>query len=232
MLIEEGRRGRRAFVTDFGLTKSLTAESGVTDTGVLVGTIDYMAPEQFAGAPLDARTDVYALGAVYFAALSGEVPFPGSTPAEKMYGHTAREVPSLCERVPELPRSLDEVVQRALAKQPEDRFPSAGDLGRTARAAVEGQPTVAAEHSVATGAAASGLAATEMLPSTPASAADAPPPAGATPAPPPPPRAPAPTRALPPEPEPPDRRRNLLIGGCGRSRRGGCRRVPAGRLRG
>ena len=156
ILIEPGSGGERAFLTDFGLTKRLTSASGLTETGLVVGTLDYIAPEQVQGDPLDARTDVYALACVLFHTLSGRVPYARDNDMAKMYAHANVPAPSLVETAPHLPAALEDVVQRGMAKDPDARFASAGDLGRAAEGAIHGQSTVLAERSVATGAAAPG----------------------------------------------------------------------------
>jgi hypothetical protein len=143
-----------AYLTDFGLTKSTQAESGMTKTGMFVGTLDYIAPEQLMGGPLDARADVYALGCVLYQALTGEVPFPAESGMAKMYAHGNHPPPVPSEKVPDLPPQFDEVVARAMAKEPNDRYLSAGDLGRAAKAAAQAQSLSRAERSVATGEAA------------------------------------------------------------------------------
>jgi hypothetical protein len=104
----------------------------------VIGTVDYMAPEQLADAPLDSRTDVYALGCVLYQALTGSVPFPTEAAPAKLYAHTHADRPSLLELVPDLPPALDRVIKKAMAKAPEDRFQSAADLGMAAAAAIEG----------------------------------------------------------------------------------------------
>ena len=135
------------------------ASTGVTATGAFVGTLDYVAPEQIRGERVDARADVYALGCVLFELLTGHPPFAArDDKVAKMYAHLQEEPPRVRLRRPELPGELDLVVARALAKEPEDRFPSAGDFARAVTAAVQGQPTVEAERSVAIGAAAPGPA--------------------------------------------------------------------------
>jgi predicted Ser/Thr protein kinase len=144
----------RAYLTDFGLTKQAAATAGMTRTGQWLGTLDYAAPEQIAGQRVDARTDVYALGCVLFAALSGEVPFPRDSEPAKLYAHLHDPPPALSEVAPGLPPGLDDVVARALAKEPGDRFPSAGDLARAARALVRGEQVAEPERSVARGEAA------------------------------------------------------------------------------
>ena len=149
------RLGRRtAFLTDFGLTKGLNAGSTrLTGTGQWIGTLDYVAPEQMTSGLVDARTDVYALGCVLHEMLSGSVPFPG-TDMQKMWSHVNEPLPPLEDGGT---NPLERVVERATAKDPDDRFPSAGDLARAAAAATEGTPVAEAERSVATGVAATGL---------------------------------------------------------------------------
>lgn len=141
-----------AYLTDFGLTKVASSESGMTSTGMIVGTIDYMAPEQVQdGARVDARTDIYALGGMLYHALTGEVPFPRASDAAKIFAHGTDPVPDPRTVRPELAAVWSEVVGRAMAKAPEDRYLSAGDLGRAALAAAEGQALSRAEHNIAIG---------------------------------------------------------------------------------
>jgi Protein kinase domain len=143
-----------AYLTDFGLTKDVASESGMTGTGVAVGTVDYMAPEQVAGGRLDARADVYSLGCVLWEALTGQVPYPRTSAVAKMYAHASEPPPSLTATAPDMPVQLEAVLSRAMAKEREERYLSAGDLGRAAVAAVEGREIELVEHSVAVGAAA------------------------------------------------------------------------------
>jgi serine/threonine protein kinase len=144
----------RAYLTDFGLTKEMASESGVTATGVVLGTIDYMAPEQVAGAELDARADIYSLGGVLWEALTGQVPYPRESAVAKMYAHASEPSPALTATAPDMPVQLEAVVTRAMAKKPDERYLSAGDLGRAAVAAVEDREIDLVERSVAVGAAA------------------------------------------------------------------------------
>ena len=106
---------------------------------MMVGTLDYIAPEQLQGGAVDARADVYALGCVLYQALTGQVPFPRDTEPAKMWAHMSEPPPRAAAVAPELPAQFDEVITRAMAKQPDDRYLSAGDLGRAAQAAAEGQ---------------------------------------------------------------------------------------------
>ncbi|MGH2846975.1 MAG: serine/threonine-protein kinase, partial [Thermoleophilaceae bacterium] len=142
------------YLTDFGLTKHAASVGGVTKTGQFVGTPDYTAPEQIRGERADARTDVYALGCVLFQALTGRVPFERDSEVAKIYAHMTDPPPSLASAGPDAAAPLDGVVGRALAKDPGDRYPSAGDLGRAARVALEGAGPAVPERTVATGMAA------------------------------------------------------------------------------
>jgi hypothetical protein len=155
VLIEERGAEEHVFLTDFGLSKKIDATSGVTASGAFVGTLDYVAPEQIKGERVDARTDVYALGCVLYELLTGEVPFGGEIEkVAKMYAHLQEAPPSLNEKAPDVPGALGDVVWRAMEKDPELRFPSAGDLARAARAASEGRQPSEPERSVGVGAAA------------------------------------------------------------------------------
>jgi serine/threonine-protein kinase len=119
------------------LTKRSTSESGVTGTGQFVGTLDYAAPEQFQGGTPDARTDVYSLGCVLFECLTGHPPFRSSNDAALMYAHLQEQAPPVTADRPDVPKEIDGVIARAMAKAPTDRQPSAGTLagGGRSRAA-------------------------------------------------------------------------------------------------
>ncbi len=149
-----GGEADHAYITDFGVARNVATQSGLTQTGRFVGTLDYVAPEQISGAAIDARVDVYALGCLLFKLLTGEVPFPREGEAARLYAHLNDPPPAPSLYAPEVSMALDDVVVRAMAKQPEDRYPSAGDLGRAAVAALSGAPVTVPEHTVATGAAA------------------------------------------------------------------------------
>src|SRR5689334_15619229 len=142
--------GDHAYLADFGLTRFANAETNVTTGGHFLGTVDYMAPEQFRPGPSDARADVYALGCVLFAALTGRPPFIRETVPQTMLAHLHDPPPVAIGAGPEFNR----VLTRALAKHPADRYPSAGDFGRAALAAAEGRSVTEEERSVARGAAA------------------------------------------------------------------------------
>src|SRR5262249_24687967 len=135
---------RAAYLTDFGLAKAMASTSGLTATGEVIGSVDYMAPEQIEGRRVDARTDVYALGCVLFHAVTGRVPFPERESTAKMYAHLNEPPPATRREA----SALDPVIRRAMAKEPTDRYPSAGDLGRAAVAATRGEAVTEPEHSL------------------------------------------------------------------------------------
>ena len=139
-----------AHLTDFGLAKAMAATTGLTATGQVIGTVDYMAPEQIEARRVDARTDVYALGGVLYWAVTGKVPFAERESSAKMWAHVNEEPPSAGRRG----KALDPVIRRAMAKDPADRFPSAGDLGRAVVAATRGEAVTEPEHVVGAGEAA------------------------------------------------------------------------------
>jgi serine/threonine-protein kinase len=124
-----------AYLADFGLTKVIGSDSHLTKPGRMVGTAAYLAPEQIRGEPLDARTDVYSLGCVFFEALTASSPFEPETGFTLMYAHLERPVPRLTERRPELPAAVDAVVSQAMAKSPDERFASAGEAVAALKAA-------------------------------------------------------------------------------------------------
>jgi serine/threonine-protein kinase len=144
--------GRHVYLSDFGITRVQTAATRITESGGWVGTVDFMAPEHLRGEPTDARSDVYALGCVLHTALTGTPPFRRETVPATITAHL-HDRPPRASDTPGVSVAFDGVLRRALAKDPDDRYPSAGDLGRAALAAVAGELTASARGSVATGAA-------------------------------------------------------------------------------
>ena len=120
-----------AYLADFGLMKGDELH-GMTRAGQLVGTVDYMAPEQISGEPATTATDVYSFGAVIFECLTGVVPYPRKSDHSVMSAHLHDPPPRVTERRPKLPSELDAVIARAMAKEPSDRHASAGELIRDA----------------------------------------------------------------------------------------------------
>jgi len=127
------------YLTDFGLTKRSSSLSGQTTSGRFIGTMDYVAPEQIGGKPVDARTDVYSLGCVLYHGLTGEPPFDRDDEAALLWAHLVDEPPPVSARRPDLPPGLDAVVAKAMAKAPEDRYGSCRDLIVDFRDEVEGR---------------------------------------------------------------------------------------------
>ena len=113
----------QAKVTDFGIARSLDVH-GVTQTGTVLGTSDYIAPEQARGQKVDPKTDIYSLGAVLYELLTGEVPYSGENFVAVAMRHVNEPPPSVLDRRPDCPLRLDLAIQRAMAKDPEERYGS------------------------------------------------------------------------------------------------------------
>jgi serine/threonine-protein kinase len=121
------------YVSDFGLTKQASSQSGLTATGQLVGTVDYIAPEQIQGEPVDGRSDVYSLTCVLYETLVGAKPFEKDTEVATIWAHIQDPPPAPSSVCPELPRGLDAVIARGMAKRPDERFATCRDLVDAAR---------------------------------------------------------------------------------------------------
>jgi hypothetical protein len=121
-------------VTDFGIARSLHMDHGVTQTGTVLGTGEYLAPEQASGKPVSPATDVYSLGVVLWELLAGDVPFVGENFVAVALRHVNEPPPSLRERRPDVSPRLDAAVERALAKGPGQRFPSMAAFAKELRA--------------------------------------------------------------------------------------------------
>jgi serine/threonine protein kinase len=129
-----------AYLTDFGLTKRLAADTAETRTGQILGTLDYIAPEQIRGEPLGPYTDVYALACMTVHLLTGEVPFTVDTEEGKLWAHLSEPAPRVSERRPGLSLALDAVLTRAMAKDPALRYATAGEFAEETVAAVAAPP--------------------------------------------------------------------------------------------
>jgi serine/threonine-protein kinase len=150
------RIGRRdhVYLSDFGLSRNMEGSQGLTVSRGVLGSVDYVAPEQVRGERIDARADVYSLGCVLFTALTGTVPFPMDNDLAKLYAHDQQPPPSALGRAEDLPTQFETVLACAMAKAPEKRYSSAGDLGRAAIAAASGEPLSSTGNVVAVGSAA------------------------------------------------------------------------------
>jgi Protein kinase domain len=131
-------RSDHAYLSDFGLIRRTELSAGITKTGQFMGTLDYASPEQFEGKPLGPPTDVYSLGCVLFECLVGEPPFRREQDAAVMYAHLHDPPPSAHARRPDVPSGLDQVISKAMAKRPDDRFATAGELAAALKGAEAG----------------------------------------------------------------------------------------------
>ena len=125
----------RVKVADFGLSRTM-AESKATQAGVLLGTAHYIAPEQVEGKESDHRSDLYALGVVLYEMLTGTTPFTGDTPLIVAYQRVREDVPLPSAAINGIPETLDQIVRKATARDPEQRFGSAAEMGEALRTAV------------------------------------------------------------------------------------------------
>ncbi len=126
------------FLSDFGIAR-LKETSGVATLtgGAILGTPAYMSPEQVQGdAVVDGRSDIYALGVILFQALTGRTPYEADTPAKVMMMHLLEPVPTILDKKTDLPPSFEAVIERSMAKQPSERYPTAGELAGALETAV------------------------------------------------------------------------------------------------
>ncbi len=122
MVGPEGRPGPAAVLLDFGLTRELTGDRGLTESGTFMGTVDYMSPEQAEGGDMDGRADQYSLACVTYVALSGDVPFARTNRVATLVAHLQHAAPDIRTVRPEVSDEAAEAIARALAKDPADRF--------------------------------------------------------------------------------------------------------------
>lgn len=141
----------QAYLADFGLATQTGSLTQMTRTGHWVGTVDYIAPERIEGKPDDARTDVYSLGCVLYQALTGELPFPKDSNIAKLFAHVSDPPPAPRAVAADLPSGFDDVIQRALAKNPADRYATAGELATAATVAATGGDPPAVDERTRTG---------------------------------------------------------------------------------
>lgn len=134
------------YLTDFGLTKKSLSLTGFTTVGQFVGTLDYVAPEQISGRPVDGRCDVYGLACVVYETLAGRPPFRRDDDMALLWAHQYDEPPPLTRIRPDLPPPVDEVFARALAKSPDARHPTCLTFVASLRAAGAGRGPRHATH--------------------------------------------------------------------------------------
>ncbi|MGB3441902.1 MAG: serine/threonine-protein kinase [Actinophytocola sp.] len=124
--------GGFAYLVDFGIARSMGAGADITGTGIPIGTVAYMAPERFGTQPVDHRVDVYSLACLLFQCLTGTPPFPDENALALMHAHVDRVPPRPSAHRPGLSPAFDDVIATGMAKRPEQRFPSAGELAAAA----------------------------------------------------------------------------------------------------
>jgi hypothetical protein len=123
------------YLADFGLSTS-TSDRSIADARQIVGTIDYVAPEQIRGLEVDGRADVYSLSCLLYECLVGDVPFRRPSDVAVIYAHLEESVPKATERAPKLPAAVDTVLERGTAKLPDERWRTCADLVEAARSAL------------------------------------------------------------------------------------------------
>ena len=138
LLISTDDEGDKVVVTDFGIARTLDDNTALTSTGSFLATIAYAAPELIEGRTIDHRIDVYALGCTLFEMLTGSVPFARPNPVAMMHAHITAPAPHPSEKNRAVPPALDLVIERAMAKDPADRFQTCRDFANAARAALTG----------------------------------------------------------------------------------------------
>jgi non-specific serine/threonine protein kinase len=175
------------YLSDFGITKHASSRSGLTATGQFMGTIDYISPEQIQDRNVDGRADIYSLACVLYECLTGRVPFAKDVDAAVIWAHVEEMPTTPSELRPTLPREIDQVMGRALAKDPNDRYPTCRDfitavgtaLGTTVSHHADTvltshtAPAATAAPAAASAASAAAPAAPDAAPPTPAASAPA-----------------------------------------------------------
>jgi serine/threonine-protein kinase len=141
MLVDVGPgRPEHVYLSDFGVARGMLSSSGLTGVGQFLGTPDYAAPEQISGRDVDGRADQYALACVAYTLLSGSVLFRREVPMAVLYAHLSVPPPRLTAVRPELPGAVNQVLARALSKEPDDRYDSCGDFADALREALGLEP--------------------------------------------------------------------------------------------
>jgi formylglycine-generating enzyme required for sulfatase activity/serine/threonine protein kinase len=138
ILIE--RESGRAVIVDFGLVRRMGSQERMTATGMVMGTVDYLAPEQARGQTVDGRADIYSLGVLCYQLLSGRLPFEADTPTAMIFQHAYEDPFPLSQAAPDLPPAVYEIVDRMMAKDPAKRYATCADVQADIRAFREDRP--------------------------------------------------------------------------------------------
>jgi serine/threonine protein kinase len=136
LVAEDPDEGDHVLVTDFGIARALDQTSALTNAGSIAATLPFASPEQIAGRELDHRSDIYSLGCTLYVMLTGSVPFPRDSQIAVMHAHLADPPPRVTVVNPSLPTEMDDVIARAMAKEPEHRYRSCRELASAAHAAL------------------------------------------------------------------------------------------------
>jgi len=129
VLLDTSQNHTRAILTDFGIAKILNSKTAMTRTGSVMGTFDYIEPEQIQESSiLDGRADIYALGVMVYQMLTGELPFKHNNPGALLIAHLTQPPPDSCKLLPDLPEQICGAIQKAMAKKPEERFATASEF--------------------------------------------------------------------------------------------------------
>jgi len=134
VLLDEGDW---VLLTDFGLARMIAGETHLTATGVGIGTPAYMSPEQGKGEKVDQRTDIYSLGVILYEMATGRVPYEAETPLAVVLKHVQGDLSLPRSINPDIPETVEQVILKAMAKQPEDRYDSAGEMAEALKRALE-----------------------------------------------------------------------------------------------
>jgi hypothetical protein len=151
ILVSGQGESEHVYLTDFGLTKRLGSSGDLTRPGAWVGTPDYVAPEQIQGHDIDGRADVYSLGCVLYEMVTGDVAYPKDSDVAKLWAHVADPPPLPSTKRPALVPGFDEAVAKATAKDPDDRYRTAGEFAEAVRAAIDDQLSRERRHERAAG---------------------------------------------------------------------------------
>ena len=136
LVAEDPDEGDHVLVTDFGIARALEETSALTNAGSIPATLPFASPEQIAGRELDARSDIYSLGCTLYVMLTGSFPFPRDSQIAVMHAHLTDPPPQITLENPSLPTEMDDVIARAMAKDPEHRYRSCRELAAAAQAAL------------------------------------------------------------------------------------------------
>jgi serine/threonine protein kinase len=140
LVAEDSDEGDHVLVTDFGIARALDQTSALTNAGSIAATLPFASPEQIAGRELDHRSDVYSLGCTLYVMLTGSVPFPRDSQIAVMHAHLADPPPQVTLANRSLPTEMDDVIARAMAKDPDHRYRSCRELAFAAQAALSDTP--------------------------------------------------------------------------------------------